>query len=829
MPSDSLTWAQDYLAKGLHPIPVNPPVKGDAKTGKKALVAWKKYQTTAPTPADLSRWFAADANNIALVLGRGVIAVDLDGEGAEDLLTAAGINLPPDAPRSRTGNGYHVLLSTPEPLGDRVGLLGGPTKPQVDIRGVGYIVAPPSLHYTGHVYEWERRPAGTPPMAPDALISLIKAQGAKQGGKTTTQGSAPDSGQPRWVAEALAGVGEGKRDATCAKLAGYFLGKRMPTDIVKSVLYSFGAKCWPPFPAFEVDKTVDSVQRREGAAAEAAQPAAAFQILGYNMGSYFYLPKGARQVVELRAKEHTKLNLLALASLQYWEQAYMGKTGIQWDMAANALIRQAELAGVYDTSRIRGRGAWWEPANGTAVLHVGDAVISGGVSTPIPDLPPSRYIYEAAPPMEVDTSDPMTAGDAHLVVQLADLLSWDRPIAARLLAGWCAVAPICGALAWRPHIWVTGGAGSGKSWVMDNLIRRLVGNVGLAVQSETTEAGLRQTLGHDARPVIFDEAEGETERAQQRVQNILALVRQASSETGAVIIKGSTSGQAKTYRIRSCFAFSSISVGVQQHADATRVSVLSLTRYEGPQAIARNKATAALLSHMDDDYVRRFIARSIRMAPVIRANAVTFAAAGAAVIGSQRLGDQIGALLAGAYSLFADTLIEPADAQAWVAEQNWDEQRGVQDSNDEARCLQRVLEAVMRVQGKHAVAERSIGELVMVALGRRADAQLTPRDAEDALARSGVRAADGELVVANSHGALERILAGTPWGKGWARLLRRLPGAAATAPVRFAALRGRGTSIPLDVAGLMDTLSGTLPLSVPERACQDNAEESDVF
>lgn len=530
---------------------------------------------------------------------------------------------------------------------------------------------------------------------------------------------------------------------------------------------------------------------------------APFQVLGYNQGSYYYLPRGSRQVVDLRSEQHTKLKLMSLAPLQYWEAAYASNTGVKWDLAANALMRQAELVGVYDTSRIRGRGAWWDKDH--AVLHLGDQLVANGQAIPVASAPPGRYIYEASPRMAIESADPLPVDDANRVMQLTELINWERPISARLLAGWCVIAPICGAVTWRPHIWLTGPAGSGKTWIIDGIVRRLLGDVGLSVQSETTEAGLRQTLGHDARPIVFDEIEGEDERARMRVSNILALARQASSETGATIIKGSSSGVAKTYRIRSAFAFSSIGVGLSQHADNTRVSVLSVERDDTPGRPARFAASAALAASLTDDYVQRFIARSIHMVPTIRANAATFAAAGAEVIGSQRLGDQIGALLAGAYSLYQDDAITPDVARAWVAEQDWSEQRSVHDSTDESRCLQRILEHVVRVQAEHFMGDRSVSELILIGVGKKED-KIKPREAQEHLARIGIRAvdADAHFTVASSHGALERILSGTAWVKGWPRLLRRLAGATATAAaVRFGSIRARGVEIPLEAAGIL--------------------------
>jgi hypothetical protein len=69
---------------------------------------------------------------------------------------------------------------------------------------------------------------------------------------------------PSWLAEALAGVGEGVRNATCAKLAGYFLGKGMPQEAVEQLLLTWADKCSPRMSTDEVMRCVKSIAGREG-------------------------------------------------------------------------------------------------------------------------------------------------------------------------------------------------------------------------------------------------------------------------------------------------------------------------------------------------------------------------------------------------------------------------------------------------------------------------------------------------------------------------------------------------------------------------------------
>lgn len=534
-----------------------------------------------------------------------------------------------------------------------------------------------------------------------------------------------------------------------------------------------------------------------GSASDA--PVRHFQALGYNHGVYYYLAAGSHQVIELTASAHTLSNLMTLAPLHHWEREYPGKKGADVAAATNHLMRMCEARGVYDAGRVRGRGAWWD--DGRAVLHLGDSLVAGDQQMALTDIR-SRYVYEAAAPISADTANPLTATEAHKLVEITDLLNWERPIFGKLLAGWCVIAPICGALPWRPHIWVTGGASTGKTWVMEHIVGRCLGDMGLSVASETTEPGLRQALGHDARPVVFDEAEGENARAQDRIQNVMALMRQASAETSAVILKGGAGGQSKSYRIRSCFAFASIGVGVQQYADKTRVTVLSLYRATGADSRARFQRLKDMqVTTLTEEFCQRLQSRAINMVATIRRNAEIFAAAGAETLGMQRMGDQVGALLAGAYALHSNREITPEQARDWIARQEWSDEAALSDQRDELMCLSAIMENRERVQGTHSTFDRTIGELIAAASGDRFDDNVSPQVAADHLLRLGIKVdrRDAVAVISNTHTAIRKMLANTAWGTNWARSLQRVDGASAReGTVRFGAgAPTRAVQIPL--------------------------------
>lgn len=253
-----------YRSLGLHPIPCEP-------RGKRPLVEWKSYQNDPPHPDEVEAWWTRwpDAN-VGLVMGRGDFAVDLDGgPEAEALLERRRVRLPPGAPRSRTGKGAHVFLHSDYPVPDKVRLAWDGRSAQVDVRGVGYVIVPPSIHPTGATYTWEVPLTLPLPAAPPELLRLLAVKPELEPEGDRQEGGETDS--PHWVAEALRGVSKGARDQTGTRLAGYFLGKNVPASIVEAVLLdTFARRCAPPFPAEELRKCVRSIAGREngGGAAE---------------------------------------------------------------------------------------------------------------------------------------------------------------------------------------------------------------------------------------------------------------------------------------------------------------------------------------------------------------------------------------------------------------------------------------------------------------------------------------------------------------------------------------------------------------------------------
>jgi putative DNA primase/helicase len=533
-----------------------------------------------------------------------------------------------------------------------------------------------------------------------------------------------------------------------------------------------------------------------------------FRLLGADGELFYYMPDKSQQIVGLAASAHSKNNLMRLAPLQSWEIVFPGNSqGTNWDAAINALIQRSQSMPMFDSRRIRGRGCWIDGED--VVYHAGDRLIINGASVAIPKYNSSRRaIYHGALRIDTETEEVASNAESAKLIDLCEMLSWERPLYGKLLAGWLALAPIGGALRWRPHLWVTGPSGSGKSWIVSNIIQALVGDAALHVQGATSEAGIRGMLGSDSLPVVFDEAESEDKASQTRFESILTLARQSSTETGAGIVKGTAQGGSVTYLIRSAFLFASIGVAAVKKSDVSRISILQLRKNLGRNAAEHfDKVVATWKSTVSNDrYCSKFRARCIKNAKIIRENCEIFARVAVDFTGDKRSADQIGALLAGAYSLTTSKVVSDAIALEFMQRQDWSGFKSEDVDNDENQCLAHLAASSIRFDVAGANYARTISEVI-------ADIQSDPlsdddagtmmrrKDRMDALQRHGIRFCPESrgIYVANNHPALEQIFSATAWGASkWKHQLERVTGAKRMGVMAFGSqIRQRCVWIPI--------------------------------
>lgn len=530
-----------------------------------------------------------------------------------------------------------------------------------------------------------------------------------------------------------------------------------------------------------------------------------FTILGHDRDYIYVIQHEQKMITRRGLAEWSENGFITLAPPDWWAQNF--GTGGKFDkaIAVNAIVRYAFERGYYDPNSVRGRGAWLD--EGRIVIHLGNRLVVDGEEMDVTEID-SNFVYEQGGKLRSPGDEAMSNADGKRIVEVAKGFHWNRPASAILCAGWVALAPLCGALRWRPHIWLTGGAGSGKSTVLNFFLWPLLNGMDVYAQGNSTEAGIRQTLEKDAMPVLFEESEQNDERERLRMQAVLALIRQSSTESAAKTLKGSQSGEAMGFMIRSMFCLASIMVGMRHQADMERISVLALKPKRTASKDQAAKNWAEIKAKVDDlskdkGLPGRLVRRSIQLLPTTLENIEIFARAAADKFGSQRDGDQYGALLAGAWSLISTKLATEEQARAMINRYDWTEYSENTEQEESAKALQALLERQIRTPR----GDVSVYELVARCAGREGGGAWDgPKEsADNYLRRHGMMikwtaskdVESAALLVANNHTELERLMAGTPYGTDLKGQLARIPGAFKCEAQRFNGTLSRSVGLPL--------------------------------
>ncbi|MCY4571607.1 MAG: toprim domain-containing protein, partial [Gemmatimonadetes bacterium] len=214
---------------------------------------------------------------------------------------------------------------------------------------------------------------------------------------------------------------------------------------------------------------------------------APFRCLGYNNRDYYFLDQGG-QLMSLPGLGFGSRAMMMLAPKSFWNTHFDSTKGVRWQDAASSVLHyQATRKGVFKPGMIRGRGIW-RNEDLEIVPHLGDRLLAPGDRR---WMTPEAYrdgdtIYHRLPRLSGPSSTkPMALEDRKRLYEMFASRFWHHDGSGPLLLGWTVLAPFCAALDWRPHIWIIGTKGCGKTKVIELMILPLLGDMVIAGQGRT--------------------------------------------------------------------------------------------------------------------------------------------------------------------------------------------------------------------------------------------------------------------------------------------------------------------------------------------------------
>ena len=586
--------------------------------------------------------------------------------------------------------------------------------------------------------------------------------------------------------------------------------------------------------------------RRRDTGATALPPGCPVTPLGGN-GQVFHYINAIGQFVSVPAQQHSK-NIIASLFAPHFDwlkktfpKTFDKETGEPKDFEVNAVT--AALM-----SAAQGQGRSWEPADnihgrgvwpgedGDLRVHLGRTLIVGGRERPVGVI--GNRVYPLRPEWRGPAPDPQAAGPAGPAAEalaLFDCWRWAEPrLAPRLLLGWIVCGFLCGALAWRPHLWLVAPRGAGKSTLLE-AVGHMLQRGDFALMSESASApSVRATLHYDARPVVLDETEpSEDNRA---LNAVVELMRIAS--TGGTVMRAQVDQTTIVQTVRFTAMCASVVRPALKAQDASRITVLQLQKpLPGSSAPLLRPAVLELLG-------RRLFRRALdgwrRWPEVLQAWRQALAAEGL----EPRAQDQYGTLLAAAWIAEQDLEPDSDSLSEWaqlVAEATAPDR--AEERPEWFRLIETLAATPLKDDGGRS--ERSVAELLETAaqVRREPDPQtgnlvpIPPDRAERAnqvLSLHGLRFVPmrdeagrilrgrwddpsaepssqnagpqiGHVAVANANPVLAKLLEKTQWAAragapgAWKGVLLQAPGAQPAECVRFGARLARAVLVPLDL------------------------------
>ena len=547
---------------------------------------------------------------------------------------------------------------------------------------------------------------------------------------------------------------------------------------------------------------------------------APFRPLGYRRGTSFdkdlhmFLTADGQVVSFTLGQLGNPNNLFLLSMLevpfpQWWQEHFPGRTqdSVAWRKAAVSLARECRRRHRVDPRRVRETGCWRDD-DGNVVVHFGDRLLPPGATgrfVPPQKYPGGSYVYpKSFYLVDRPKGHLMDAEEARQLLAAFEGLAWDDEISGALLAGWVALAPLCGALEWRPQLLVTGAVGTGRGTLVSEVVPGLLANLYCSIDNA---AEARKHPQEVALPLVWDWYGEMDKDACRDLEVLLALARKAALPR-AGDIPGDVSPSMFLLSIESPPWPLYEPAGKCLHRLHLRAPALLASKGARYQGLARMRW---LSQRVDLATGNRLFARTLqwfRSGMFDRLLEVTSAVADE-LLPTNPKSAGYGILAAGAWMLKRDVIPSQSEVAAWFRT------RGVSSSDaDIVKDGHRVLANLLRGEaavshGVSATLDFGVKRLIdIVVAGKPLPGQVLSQiplrqlnnteKARKALMHLGLRVEDEALLIANRSDWISEQLRDTPWSEDWAQALGAIPRAHA-GPVRHVNRdrKSRTTVIPL--------------------------------
>jgi hypothetical protein len=527
-----------------------------------------------------------------------------------------------------------------------------------------------------------------------------------------------------------------------------------------------------------------------------------FRFLGFRHEQFYFYIYKTGQVISFGPKNcGEEAYLVMIAPPEYWSENFQNN----WKAARVAIIGISQEVR-FSPRKVRKLGIYMD--DDKPVAHLGEFLMFEQGVVPLKAFR-SKYVYEYSEHrLEMDRlAPPATNKQAEQLIAICNGSNWMDNTHGQILAGWMFMSLFCASLRWRSHLYLIGPAGSGKTWLIDNVVDKFFREFKYKAGSSSTEASIRQGLNNNMIPVVLDEAEAEDSNANLRRKSIFDLARFASAATeDTPITKGGIASSTKEYFVRSPFLFASINASME-YADESRTTFLKLA------PLQRNHEKRAVFKEhelftrrvLTRDYTCSMIRRAVTLLPkVVETYEVFVDACLIEIAQDTRQAEQMSYYITGLWFLKYD--IEPTMEQASEFVKVFVSTASAKKStlSSEAKLLTMISQIKVETEHSGKIVKRTVGELAQLAVlsGRVEDLDKQHLNASLALRRAGIMVDNTKkgferFYILNESTIIRQGLYGSAFYPTWDKVLSRVKKAEEHENIDYLGCKGPSVSIPL--------------------------------
>jgi len=516
-----------------------------------------------------------------------------------------------------------------------------------------------------------------------------------------------------------------------------------------------------------------------------------FLFLGWDVEAHYFLRHGAEEPLKIPRCRIPADAMLELRDLSWWMQEFPSKRGYDKDVAKDWLIQTSLKSGRFDKSILRGAGCWKD--GNDFLINDGHRLFIHGMNQPIKyrdyDSTDGNVYVMGHCEMDNYIGETATTEEGQELLNLFIELGFKTTFEAVTALGWALASCFGASLKWRSHFWLTGQKGSGKSHVMD-IIKQLVGKFALTGSGKSTEAGTRRSLG-DGRPVIYDEMEPKTKETMLKIEAMLELARNCSSDFSSESRMAKGTDGVEVFKGRSMFMFASVVPALgDDAATASRFIIGELALAKGDDFKKRVKNCS---NYMSKGVMKNPIRYRRRIWNNFRDFIHTIEEIGDLILshtGDKRKADNLAVPFAATYTAISDLpFSENTQWQKYIIE--WIGEQKNDSESDEDKLIREILETQIKLDD---TGYRSIGELIAITADR-----VDPDNHNDILQRHGIKWSNTiGLVFQCGHKEIKRMLRDTPYVARYEAVLERHEMAIDKRRVRFGKVTAVGVVFDWD-------------------------------